>query len=119
MKVGMRYYFQPRMCMLQWRHSGLVNYFSRNGKTIRCGWKGLGSGNPSAEIFPRQQQAEKSLNRQFGGLGFGLWRSAKQCWKCSAAASRRRARGQGKGATFGVRLPLVAAPGQRRASAKP
>lgn len=27
--IGMRYYFQPRMCMLQWRHSGLVNYINR------------------------------------------------------------------------------------------
>ena len=25
LKVGMRYYFQPQMCMLQWRHSGLIN----------------------------------------------------------------------------------------------
>ena len=24
-KIGKRYYFQPRMCMLQWRHSGLVS----------------------------------------------------------------------------------------------
>lgn len=30
LKVGMRYYFQPRLCMLQWRHSGLLNYLSRN-----------------------------------------------------------------------------------------
>ena len=29
----MRYYFQPRMCMLQWRHSGLVNYLNRTGKS--------------------------------------------------------------------------------------
>jgi uncharacterized Fe-S cluster-containing protein len=29
LKVGIRYYFQPRMCMLQWRHSGLVNYLNR------------------------------------------------------------------------------------------
>lgn len=36
-KVGMRYYFQPRLCMLQWRHSGLVNYLSRNGKTYQPG----------------------------------------------------------------------------------
>ena len=28
-KIGMRYFFQPRMCMLQWRHSGLVNYVNR------------------------------------------------------------------------------------------
>jgi len=29
LKVGLRYFFQPRMCMLQWRHSGLVNYLNR------------------------------------------------------------------------------------------
>jgi len=28
-KIGMRYYFQPKLCMLQWRHSGLVNYLNR------------------------------------------------------------------------------------------
>ena len=28
-KIGMRYFFQPQMCMLQWRHSGLVNYLNR------------------------------------------------------------------------------------------
>ena len=33
LKVGMRHYFQPRMCMLQWRHSGLINYLSRQGKS--------------------------------------------------------------------------------------
>jgi uncharacterized Fe-S cluster-containing protein len=28
-KIGMRYFFQPRRCMLQWRHSGLVNFMNR------------------------------------------------------------------------------------------
>lgn len=28
-KIGMRYFFQPELCMLQWRHSGLVNYLNR------------------------------------------------------------------------------------------
>ena len=28
-RIGARYFFQPRMCMLQWRHSGLVNYLNR------------------------------------------------------------------------------------------
>ncbi len=28
-RVGMRYWFLPRRCMLQWRHSGLVNFVSR------------------------------------------------------------------------------------------
>jgi uncharacterized Fe-S cluster-containing protein len=34
-QVGKRYFFQPRMCMLQWRHSGLVNYVNR----IAGGWQ--------------------------------------------------------------------------------
>ncbi|MGB8267953.1 MAG: (Fe-S)-binding protein [Candidatus Velthaea sp.] len=37
LKIGMRYFFQPTMCMLQWRHSGLVNYLNRtdNGMQVR------------------------------------------------------------------------------------
>lgn len=34
LKVGMRYWFMPHKCMLQWRHSGLVNFLNkvpRNG----------------------------------------------------------------------------------------
>lgn len=36
-RIGMRYFFQPRMCMLQWRHSGLVNFLNRlpNGYQVR------------------------------------------------------------------------------------
>jgi uncharacterized Fe-S cluster-containing protein len=34
-RIGVRYFFQPRMCMLQWRHSGLVNYLNR----IPEGWQ--------------------------------------------------------------------------------
>ncbi len=40
-KIGMRYYFQPRMCMLQWRHSGLVNYLNRTGDTQQVRLEGL------------------------------------------------------------------------------
>jgi len=40
-KVGMRYYFQPRMCMLQWRHSGLVNYINRTPDGIQIRLEGL------------------------------------------------------------------------------
>jgi hypothetical protein len=36
-KIGARYFFQPRVCMLQWRHSGLVNYVNKlqDGRQIR------------------------------------------------------------------------------------
>jgi len=35
LRVGMRYHFQPRLCMLQWRHSGLLNYLNR----VPDGWQ--------------------------------------------------------------------------------
>lgn len=30
LQVGRRYHFQPRYCMLQWRHCGLVNFMQRD-----------------------------------------------------------------------------------------
>ncbi|MFZ4855646.1 MAG: (Fe-S)-binding protein [Desulfuromonadaceae bacterium] len=41
LKIGMRYYFQPSMCMLQWRHSGLVNYINRTPKGTQVRLEGL------------------------------------------------------------------------------
>jgi uncharacterized Fe-S cluster-containing protein len=41
LKVGMRYYFQPRMCMLQWRHSGLINYLNRLKEGYQIRLEGL------------------------------------------------------------------------------
>jgi len=37
LKIGMRYYFLPHRCMLQWRHSGLVNFINhrKNDTAIR------------------------------------------------------------------------------------
>lgn len=40
-KIGMRYFFQPRMCMLQWRHSGLVNYVNRTPDGLQVRLEGL------------------------------------------------------------------------------
>jgi uncharacterized Fe-S cluster-containing protein len=40
-KIGMRYYFQPRMCMLQWRHSGLVNFLNRTAQGLQVRVEGL------------------------------------------------------------------------------
>ena len=40
-KIGMRYFFQPRMCMLQWRHSGLVNYLNRTPTGYQVRVEGL------------------------------------------------------------------------------
>jgi len=37
LKIGMRYWFLPRRCMLQWRHSGLINFINqtKDGCQIR------------------------------------------------------------------------------------
>lgn len=40
-RIGMRYFFQPRMCMLQWRHSGLVNFINRTPQGLRIRLEGL------------------------------------------------------------------------------
>ncbi|MDQ5988005.1 MAG: hypothetical protein CSYNP_03758 [Syntrophus sp. SKADARSKE-3] len=40
-KIGMRYFFQPKMCMLQWRHSGLVNYLNRTSGGWQVRLEGL------------------------------------------------------------------------------
>jgi uncharacterized Fe-S cluster-containing protein len=40
-RIGMRYYFQPRLCMLQWRHSGLVNYINRSAEGLQVRVEGL------------------------------------------------------------------------------
>jgi len=40
-RIGCRYYFQPRMCMLQWRHSGLVNFMNRTAAGIQVRLEGL------------------------------------------------------------------------------
>lgn len=41
LKLGLRYFFQPRMCMLQWRHSGLINYLNRNPEGYQIRIEGL------------------------------------------------------------------------------
>lgn len=41
LRIGMRYYFQPEMCMLQWRHSGLVNYLNRGKEGLQIRVEGL------------------------------------------------------------------------------
>lgn len=40
-KIGIRYFFQPRMCMLQWRHSGMVNFLNRTPQGLQVRLEGL------------------------------------------------------------------------------
>ena len=41
LKIGMRYYFMPHRCMLQWRHSGLVNFINRTSQGLSVRVEGL------------------------------------------------------------------------------
>ncbi len=40
-KIGMRYWFMPHRCMLQWRHSGLVNFINRRKDSLQIRIEGL------------------------------------------------------------------------------
>ncbi len=41
LKVGMRYWFLPHRCMLQWRHSGLVNFINKRQDAFQVRIEGL------------------------------------------------------------------------------
>jgi uncharacterized Fe-S cluster-containing protein len=41
LRIGARYFFQPRMCMLQWRHSGLLNYLNKTPEGLQIRLEGL------------------------------------------------------------------------------
>ncbi|MBF0511125.1 MAG: Fe-S cluster protein [Candidatus Omnitrophica bacterium] len=41
LKIGMRYWFLPHRCMLQWRHSGLVNFINKRKEGIQIRVEGL------------------------------------------------------------------------------
>ncbi len=40
-KIGMRYWFLPHRCMLQWRHSGLVNFINKKSGAQQVRIEGL------------------------------------------------------------------------------
>ncbi len=41
LRIGARYWFLPRRCMLQWRHSGLVNFLTRTTRGFQVRIEGL------------------------------------------------------------------------------
>jgi uncharacterized Fe-S cluster-containing protein len=41
LKIGMRYWFMPHKCMLQWRHSGLVNFLNQTPDGLQVRLEGL------------------------------------------------------------------------------
>ena len=69
-----------------------------------------------SRIFNAFEQAERSITRQFGGLGLGLTIS-KALVDMHGGTIEAQSDGKGKGATFRVRLPLVPAAPPRRTAA--
>lgn len=41
LRIGARYWFLPRRCMLQWRHSGLINFLTRTSRGFQVRVEGL------------------------------------------------------------------------------
>lgn len=41
LKIGMRYWYLPRRCMLQWRHSGMVIFMGRTKEGVRVRIEGI------------------------------------------------------------------------------
>ncbi|WP_048198220.1 (Fe-S)-binding protein [Methanocella arvoryzae] len=41
LQIGMRYWYLPRRCMLQWRHSGMVIFMSRTKEGVRVRIEGI------------------------------------------------------------------------------
>jgi len=64
-----------------------------------------------SRIFNAFEQADRSITRRFGGLGLGLAIS-KALVDMHGGQIEAHSEGRGKGATFRVRLPLTAPPGQ-------
>jgi two-component system CheB/CheR fusion protein len=71
-----------------------------------------------SRVFNAFEQAERSITRQFGGLGLGLAIS-KALVEMHEGTIEAHSQGRDKGATFLVRLPVTAPAGQPAALAAP
>ena len=71
-----------------------------------------------SRIFNAFEQVERSITRQFGGLGLGLAIS-KAMVEMHGGVIEAQSEGRDKGATFRIRLPLAAPAGALAASGSP
>jgi PAS domain S-box-containing protein len=69
-------------------------------------------------VFDRFRQADAATTRRHGGLGLGL-SIVKQLVELHGGAVRATSEGEGRGATFGVRLPVISAAVDWEASIQP
>ena len=100
-------------------HGGCVSVCARKlaNSHVRVDVQDSGEGlEPEAlgRIFNAFEQVERSVTRQFGGLGLGLAIS-KALVELHGGTIEAHSPGKGQGATFRVCLPLAAAPPQPKA----
>src|SRR5204863_10056053 len=73
--------------------------------TVRDTGIGIAS-NALPHVFDEFQQADRSITRRYGGLGLGL-AIARRLVEAHAGRIEAESDGDGMGATFRVRLPIV------------
>jgi signal transduction histidine kinase/CheY-like chemotaxis protein len=66
-------------------------------------------------VFDRYRQADSSTTRRFGGLGLGL-AIVKEVTELHGGSAAVESEGEGRGATFRVRLPALIGPRPERAA---
>jgi signal transduction histidine kinase/CHASE1-domain containing sensor protein/ActR/RegA family two-component response regulator len=66
-------------------------------------------------VFDRFRQADSTTTRQHGGLGLGL-AIARHLVEIHGGTIKAESRGEGRGATFTIRLPLIEAPAAKSAT---